>query len=178
MVRLGHTLIVLGFLAGAYAATTDPVTVAWPFFAACLVVGIVGITLVRGAKKKHAHSDSVLTNNIEIIGLSLTELANHADQLERDNESIFVYDMHSKIDELFPEPLDQFVQARETIIHAFSLNDYADVMNHFAAGERGINRAWSASVDGYVDEVKISVEKAARHFRDALTSFQSLKPSS
>ena len=39
------------------------------------------------------------------------------------------------------------------MIHVFGMQNYADVMSNFAAGERYINRVWSASTDGYVDEV-------------------------
>ena len=37
-------------------------------------------------------------------------------------------------------------------------------MNEFAAGERYINRAWSASVDGYIDETLTYVTKARSQF--------------
>jgi hypothetical protein len=51
------------------------------------------------------------------------------------------------------------------------LQNYADVMSAFAAGERYINRVWSASTDGYVDEVRSYLERATQQFRDAGSLF-------
>ena len=67
-----------------------------------------------------------------------------------------------RIDELFPGDLNKFVEARETIPHVYRLQAYADVMSHFAAGERYLNRVWSASADGYVDEVRTYLEEGFR----------------
>ena len=44
-------------------------------------------------------------------------------------------------------------------------------MSSFAAGERYINRVWSASTDGYVDEVMMYVEKALLQFQHAKEEF-------
>ena len=40
-------------------------------------------------------------------------------------------------------------------------------MSHFAAGERYINRVWSASADGYDDEAETYLKKAAGQFDEA-----------
>ena len=55
------------------------------------------------------------------------------------------------------------------------LKAYAEVMNRFAAGERSINRVWSASTDGYIEETSDYLEKAAAHFEDALETFKVIK---
>ena len=41
----------------------------------------------------------------------------------------------------------------------FGLAAFADVMTAFASGERSINRAWSASADGYFDEAESCLER-------------------
>lgn len=48
-------------------------------------------------------------------------------------------------------------------------------MNPFAAGERYLNRVWSTSTDGYIDEAHIYVTKAREQFESALEVFQGLK---
>ena len=48
-------------------------------------------------------------------------------------------------------------------------------MNRFAAGERSLNRVWSASTDGYIDETSAYLEKAATYFEDALETFKVIK---
>ena len=61
----------------------------------------------------------------------------------------------------------RFADARESLVHLFSLQTYADIMSEFAAGERYVNRVWSASTDGYEDEARDYLEKAALQFREA-----------
>ena len=64
--------------------------------------------------------------------------------------------------------LTTFAEARESLAHAHNLQVYADVMSHFASGERYINRVWSASADGYVDECMTYLDKAQVQFAEAL----------
>ncbi len=78
----------------------------------------------------------------------------------------------------FPDDQDAFVQARKSIAHSFSLQGYADVMNPFAAGERYLNRVWSASTDGYVDEAHTYISKAREQFEEALEVFRGLRKAS
>ena len=59
--------------------------------------------------------------------------------------------------------------------HLFGLQPYADIMSAFAAGERYINRVWSASTDGYVDEVKMYLTKAHDQFIEAQGKFDKAK---
>ena len=53
------------------------------------------------------------------------------------------------------------------MVHLFGLQTYADIMSKFAAGERYVNRVWSASADGYDHEASTYLEKAAVQFREA-----------
>jgi hypothetical protein len=48
-------------------------------------------------------------------------------------------------------------------------------MSNFAAGERYINRVWSASTDGYVDEVILYLGRAREQFREALVHFREIQ---
>ena len=50
------------------------------------------------------------------------------------------------------------------MVHLFGLQTYADIMSHFAAGERYINRVWSASADGYDEEAGDYLVKASQQF--------------
>jgi len=49
------------------------------------------------------------------------------------------------------------------------------VMSMFAAGERYLNRVWSASADGYIDEVNTYLEKARGQFSESLNKIRQLK---
>ncbi len=58
----------------------------------------------------------------------------------------------------------RFADARESMVHLFGLQTYADIMSDFATGERYINRVWSASADGYDSEADDYLKKAALQF--------------
>jgi len=47
-------------------------------------------------------------------------------------------------------------------------------MSCFAAGERYLNRVWSASADGYVDEVNTYLDKAQSQFVESLQKVKNL----
>ena len=53
------------------------------------------------------------------------------------------------------------------MIHGLGMEHYARIMDRFARGERFVHRAWSASADGYVDEVWKSLDTAAENLRIA-----------
>ncbi len=175
MVVLGQVFISIGFLIGAVSASLDKEAVNWTYYAIGFGLGALGVALAWVGRRQYATHADTLSTNLDVIEENLQILAKLSKQLDEEKDDIYVYDMHVRIDELFPVPLDLFVQARESMIHAFSMNDYAELMNHFAAGERGINRVWSASVDGYIDEVKLILPKAAHHFQDAADIFTRLK---
>jgi hypothetical protein len=69
----------------------------------------------------------------------------------------------------------RFVDARTAIGHVYGLQEYADVMSYFASAERALNRAWSASTDGYVNEVNSSLQKAKEHFCTVLEKINQFK---
>ena len=72
-----------------------------------------------------------------------------------------------RIDNDLRPHLTRFADARESMVHLFGLQTYADIMSHFAAGERYVNRVWSSSADGYDKEAATYIGKAAEQFADA-----------
>jgi hypothetical protein len=75
--------------------------------------------------------------------------------------------LRERIDLKLRDDLRRFADARESMVHLFGLQSYADIMSSFAAGERYINRVWSASADGYDEEAETYLEKAAVQFEEA-----------
>lgn len=175
MKRLGFILITVGFLAASYAAVLHETEVQWWLFVPMVLVAVAGVALARtGSRRLAFHADTV-ASNIDDIDRSLKALAGNVAMLNRDKEKIPTHDMRHKIDELLTDDLNTFVDARETIANKYGLNEYADIMSHFAAGERYINRVWSCSADGYIDEVNIFIARAEEQFADTLSRFQKLK---
>ncbi len=168
MKKLGFLMITLGFLAGALVAVVDKDQVRWNYFSGAIVFGIAGIVLVRVVHRHESRSEGKLTANIQSIESSLGRIVENIGHLNAEKQSINTYDVRHRIDELFTEDIITFVDARESISHVYGLAAYADIMGYFASGERYLNRVWSASADGYIDEVVAYLDKAQLQFSEAL----------
>ncbi|MBN2138904.1 MAG: hypothetical protein JW720_13935 [Sedimentisphaerales bacterium] len=175
MKNLGLLMITVGFLGGALASVMDNETVRWGYFACGMGLGVAGVVVTRKGHRKQSTAEGKLAENIEAVETSLGNIVENITRLDEEKESISPYDFRHKVDELFLEEIARFVEARESIGHLFGLNAYGEVMTRFAAGERYLNRVWSASADGYVDEVNDYVGKAREQFTDSLERIRQLK---
>jgi hypothetical protein len=119
-----------------------------------------------------------LSGNLQILDNSLGKILENLETLNADSANLPVYEARFEIDRLLRKDLNDFANARESMQHIFGLQGYADVMSAFAAGERYINRVWSASTDGYVDEVRSYLERATLQFREARLLFSQLQQQS
>lgn len=172
MARLGYLLITAGFLAGAYAAVAREEGVVWSLGLPALAVGAVGIALVQIAQKRLGQATETVAANLAGLERSLRNLVEKSERFDAENRDLDVYAIHHRIDDEFMGDLDSFVQGRESIAHRFGLQAYADVMTHFANAERYLNRCWSASTDGYPDEVATYATRARDEFARALETFR------
>jgi hypothetical protein len=137
-------------------------------------LGVAGVATIRIDDVRQSKTEHHVTANIETVETSLARIADNIIKLNSDKHSINTYDMRYRIDELFLEDLAMFVDARESITHRYGLSAYADVMSCFAAGERYLNRVWSASADGYIDEVNAYLDKAREQFVESLEKIRQL----
>ena len=167
MKNLGYLLITAGFLTGALVSVLDEELVRWTLYAVALAVGVAGIVIVRTVTHQQAHEGGRLARGMEDIDASLDRIVANIRQLNAQKADLHPYDVRMRIDELFPDDINTFVEARESIGHVHGLHAYAEVMNHFAAGERYLNRVWSASADGYVDEIDEYLERSQVQFAGA-----------
>ncbi len=167
MTKIGIVLIAVGFIAGTLTTTFSMTEVKWFPFVISVVVGIIGIVLVKISIKKQDQSKEVLTKNMESISASISNIVKKLKTLNEQKKDINTYDILHKVDELFLEDLNTFVETRKSISHTYGVQAYADVMSHFAAGDRYLNRVWCASADGYIDEVNMYIEKSLEQFEDS-----------
>lgn len=177
MRKLGYALITLSFLGSSLVAVLDELEIPWGYFVPLLLAGVVGIALVRAAVRQRAQAADEVAASIGTVNESLHAVVKKVTQLNLEKSNIHTYDVRHRIDELLLEDLDNFAEARESIGHKYGLQHYADVMTHFAAGERYLNRVWSASADGYIDEVNAYLEKAEVQFSEAFDRLQKLDAS-
>jgi len=173
--HFGYLLIAISFLGGSLEVVKQVEGVNTAVFLLWLAVGVTGVVVAQRARKAEATDVTVITSNIQAIEESLQAISIEAKKLNDEKAGLNVYDLRHRIDERFPADLTKFIDARESIGHSYGLKAYAEVMNRFAAGERALNRVWSASTDGYIDETHTYLEKAVTHFNDALATFQDIK---
>jgi len=171
----GYLLITVSFLGGSFEVVKQVEGVNTSPFLVWLAIGIAGVIVAQRARKAEATDVEVITTNVRAIESSLQSLSAEAQRLNEEKAGINVYDLRHRIDERFMADLVRFVDARESIAHSYGLKAYAEVMNRFAAAERSLNRVWSASTDGYIDETSAYLEKAATYFEEALATFQTIK---
>ncbi len=167
MKLLGSLLLAAGFLAGAYSTALDTVETHWMLFIPAAIAALVGVVLVKWSERGDALADDLLTANRAELSESLANLISTLDNMSASESEIQTDDIRVHIDSRLREDLRRFADARESMVHLFGLQVYADVMSAFAAGERYINRVWSASADGYRNEALTYLQKAAGQFRDA-----------
>jgi hypothetical protein len=174
MKGLGYGIITLGFVAGAYLLVLDERQVAWGAFLPTVLVAAVGVVMVRTATRREAQHEGRRSENIDSVRSSLRRLCELTDGLDEEKGSVDVYELRHRIDAQFRSDLETFAAAREVISHLFGLQAYADVMSRFAAGERYLNRVWSASTDGYIDEAHDYLTKAREQLADARRFLEAL----
>ncbi len=165
MKGFGYFLIVVGFLVGAFSTALDVENVNWTMFVVAAVGAVAGLIMVKRAASAHARSDSVLEVNRNELRESIQNIVRDIEGLSYgDDEGVKLRD---DIDLKLRTDLRRFADARESMVHLFGLQAYADIMSSFAAGERYINRVWSSSADGYGAEATTYLQKAAKQFADA-----------
>ena len=164
MKKIGYLLITIGFLIAALIAVIDKNTINWMHFIPALAVGIVGVVMVRVYEHAHRTSEDKITGRLADIETSIASIATKISSLSTASNSMDTYHVRNEIDELFTADIIKFVDARQAIAQVYGLQEYADAMSYFASAERAINRAWSASTDGYKNEVSASLQKANEYF--------------
>lgn len=167
MKNLAYLIVVFSFLGGAFLTSLDPLVVDWMVFSPVVIAGVIGVALLKQLQSAEARSSELLAQNRSDLEESMANIVRNLEELNGRKDKIPTYDMRFEIDKLFREDLTRFADAREGMKHLFGLQAYADIMSSFAAGERYINRVWSASTDGYIDEVLMYVEKSLNQFRHA-----------
>jgi len=174
MKALGYALTWLGFLAAAFVSVARVEGVGWASFAVALGVGVAGVALVRWRIYREASHEDKLVADVAVLADSLRGALTAVTAIDADKTKLSVYDLHHRIDGEVRDHLTTFAEARESIAFRFGLAAYGEVMTHFASGERHLNRVWSASTDGYVDEAHDYLGRAREQLEAALGVFRRL----
>ncbi len=164
---VGYLLLFAGFLAAAYSTALDTQMTNWTYFIPAAIGAIAGVLAIKRVDRGEARSEHVLTANRAELGESLSNIIRDLEQINGDSQSLSANELRDAIDEKLRDDLRRFADARESLIHLYGLQAYADIMSDFAAGERYVNRVWSAAADDYDAEAWTYVGKALTRFKEA-----------
>lgn len=151
----------------------------WPgrwWFVLGLVLGLAGVVSRREAARvaarlaRAALTDDPTGRSAGIFALRdyLADAAARARQAASDAQNLTAPQIHAAIDPILAGPCYHFAANRTTLIDTLGMSGFAEVMSAFADGERHLNRAWSAAVDGYPDEARSVLSLAADELEQAL----------
>ena len=174
MKKLGYLFVFIGFVAASLVSVTDALQVNWVYFSIFLIISIIGIFLIRSSERKETMHEETLSTNMKTIEESLVRIVDDVKLIRSEIDPNRPQDVHQRIDEKLPDHLETFVESRKAIGHVHGLQAYGHVMNYFATAERYLNRVWSASADGYIDEVTEYIERSEQQFEEALAALREL----
>ena len=137
---IGFCLLIAGFLAGAYSTALDIEATNWSYFVPAAVIAIVGVILIKRDASGQATSEKVLAANRSELTESLANIVSNLDELIGAGNSVSIEHLRDEIDARLRNDLRRFADARESMVHLFSLQIYANIMSNFATGERYVNR--------------------------------------
>jgi hypothetical protein len=167
MMRLaGWILFAGGLMPAVFYSVEQLGRVGWQRYLASLVAVLAGALLLRLTTHRPA---GMLILNVQVIRSSLTMVTAKLKNLDaKKRAELGVFGIHHFIDAHLKADVERFLAARETLTWRHGLVVYGRVMDAVAAGERALNRAWSASADGYQDEVDACLDRARDSFARAL----------
>jgi len=165
-------LIVISVILSSLSALQSVEKVAWIYFIPSLGMGVLGLIIIKLRFKKDKKEAVLNTSNFNNIKVSLTNIINNLDTLKINENNL--NSLNSDLDRLFLEDISKFIEARYLIKYKYGVLSFSNIMSHFAAAERLLNRAWSASVDGYINEVIGSIEASKSEFKLCLESLNLL----
>jgi len=164
MKNIATIIICIGFLVSSLAAVTSKEEVNWVIFAVGLVASVIGIFIKRRETIKEETVADKLTADKSAIEKNLALLETFAIELDQKKEDMTLDEIREEIEKKAHGPIERFIEARKTLIHIYDLQFYANIMTEFCAGERYLNRCWSASVDGYRNEVHTYLIRVKEQF--------------
>lgn len=170
---IGQLLLWAGFLGAAYAtvcrldrpeAIWD--SIPWGGYGVSVAVGMAGVLVLRRERQMRRLLSADSSADLESVIAHLSSLRDLVDELGSRIDAMTCEQVLEYVDDRCVPRFADFADARMVIANRFGTAVYAEVMTEFAAGERYLNRGWSAAADGYVDEVERCVQ-ASRQFIDA-----------
>ena len=124
----------------------------WLWYSIAAAVCFAGVVLLHSSRRTATQKSDKSAANLDEITQALERAIVSVANLSKVSSGIAPSKIAQRIDDEIADDLRIFADGRDSMTTEYGLDVFADVMSPFAAGERAINRAWSASADGYIDE--------------------------
>lgn len=144
------------------------------WFAIGIGITVLGIALKRARPDAQAIEAGAL--QVAHLGQLICELEGRLESLVSRSEELDADTIHREVDPLLAGPVYAIADGRESIRSAHGARVFAAVMDAFARGERKLNRAWSAAVDGHGPEARASLAAALPALREAREALPGTRP--
>jgi len=139
----------------------------WIWYSVAAAVCFTGVVLLHVSRRQVTQRSDQSAANLQEITQALERAIEKTQQLKQSSSNMAPSKIVIFIDDEIADELRTFADGRECMVTEQGLTFFADVMSPFAAGERAINRAWSAAADGYIDEATDCLEKGLRMLTSA-----------
>ncbi len=139
----------------------------WVWYIPAAAACVAGIVMIRLGSTTETQKSEKSEASLSEITARIGNVIENVSRLSKETDKLAPSKIAKRIDDDLAEDLSVFAEGRDSITSEYGLNVFADVMTQFAAGERAINRAWSASADGYVDEAATCLQRAEQLMRSA-----------
>lgn len=148
-----------------------------------LAVLALGIVLRYATLRPDSDDVAASSGSLAVFRGAMAALDEAVEQLARDTEGIDwadervhgLYDeVHQRIDLLVTGPLADAVESRQALADAYGMAAYGRVLEPVARAERYLNRAWSASADGYPGETVDYLHRAVPAVEEACQELAAL----
>ena len=192
MMRVAAQCLILLLIAGGTVgatlgiARTDPSAAGWEkefqadvplavvSLAAIVCGGALRFVLARARSRDAAAEGGSMAAFLQAFESLFEGLAPIEDALEDGQAQLGLEGLHAALDDLLTGPLAAVVENRQALIDELGVGAHARVMGPFASGERRLNRAWSASTDGYFEEAVACVFAARQFLEEAQAELREL----
>ncbi|MEL7499169.1 MAG: hypothetical protein AAFN77_16295 [Planctomycetota bacterium] len=144
----------------------------WIWYGVSAAVCLAGVVVIQSNKQADKETADRSLNSIEDLKQNLRDAITHLDSVHKELETLPPSKVVIRIDSSISPFLNEFAEHRDRISSDYGLAVFADIMSDFAAGERAVNRAWSAAADGYFDEVDVCLTRADEMLGNALKQLE------
>jgi hypothetical protein len=160
---LGYTLFAVGVLtASVFAAPEKPF---WGPFLLCAAIAAAGALLIRYVMPMRGTEDKARSFSLsagEILTM-IADIGTGIDALLQGMDGRTTAELKGLIEESQKE-VNAFVESRDFLQERAGVRIASEVFSSFSRGERYLARAWSALVDGYLEEMRECLITSGKEF--------------